>query len=355
MDTEQQFLFVKCWALAPVVLFIAGNGLFLLRLVFGWSFTLFRICYGFNTVLLPLVLLAISWILLVSCRTDHDFPRRVHLGVAYVLLAALFIAVRVYATHIEPRRLIVRHVRIESSKLTQPVRLLHISDFQARHIGSYEKRAIATMCSLTPDLVIHSGDLLQCPTARLGHELPELRKLLATLKPSMGKYNVYGDTDWRLNNAGITEVGGLTMLSNDEVTVTKDGVRVSILGLSHRTAGARPASLRPLVEDWLSNTDSNDFCVLVGHAPDFILDVADLPADLCLAGHTHGGQVRIPFVGPILTLSSVPKRQARGYHEVGNTRINVSAGIGTEHAGGMPPLRINCPPEITLIALVPAQ
>lgn len=94
-----------------------------------------------------------------------------------------------------------------------------------------------------------------------------------------------------------------------------------------------------------------DVNILLGHAPDYILSLGHLSIDLCLAGHTHGGQVRIPFFGPPITLSRVPREWARGMHEVGNTRINVSAGVGSEHMMDLPAIRFNCPTEISVIEL----
>jgi len=337
----------------PPLLFLAGNAIFLARLVFGWSFTLFRVTYAFNTIILPIALCAASWHLLLARHRDRSFPRASALGGAYLVVALLLIGVRIYATHIEPHRLTLRHVRIESPKLRRPVRLLHISDFQTARIGGYEEKVVRMVRELDPDLVIHSGDLLQCRTTRIETEMPKLTRLFSTVTPPMGKYGVYGDTDWRLGDAGTEALGGLVMLKNSSVTLSDAGSTLRILGLSRRTAGERPPSLLPTVSDWLDTAQTNDFCILVGHAPDFVMEVSSLPIDLCLAGHTHGGQVRIPFFGPIMTLSTVPRKLARGFHQVGNTRINVSAGIGVEHAGGMPPLRFNCPPEMTLIELVP--
>jgi hypothetical protein len=78
------------------------------------------------------------------------------------------------------------------------------------------------------------------------------------------------------------------------------------------------------------------------------VNITDLDIDLCLAGHTHGGQIRIPFFGPVVTLSNVPKEWAMGYRKVRNIRMNVSAGIGSEHAGDLPAIRFNCPPKMSL-------
>ena len=93
--------------------------------------------------------------------------------------------------------------------------------------------------------------------------------------------------------------------------------------------------------------------IVFGHAPDFALhDVAD--ADVLIAGHTHGGQVRLPFVGPLITLSRVPRAWAAGQTELpGGAQLFVSRGIGMER-GHAPRLRFLCRPELMIIDLLPA-
>ena len=92
--------------------------------------------------------------------------------------------------------------------------------------------------------------------------------------------------------------------------------------------------------------------IVVGHAPDFALGSVD--ADLLLAGHTHGGQVQIPFFGPIYTFSSVPRTWGGGgLHSLSGDRVlYVSRGTGMERADA-PRLRFNCRPELTVLELVP--
>ena len=80
----------------------------------------------------------------------------------------------------------------------------------------------------------------------------------------------------------------------------------------------------------------------------------ELPIDLCLAGHTHGGQVWVPGYGPLVTDSAVPREWARGFRQIGLPFLNVSAGAGSNRFGGLPPMRFNCPTELTLIELVPS-
>jgi predicted MPP superfamily phosphohydrolase len=109
------------------------------------------------------------------------------------------------------------------------------------------------------------------------------------------------------------------------------------------------------IKSWLSQSAEGDFRLLMGHAPDYTLALADAPIDLCLAGHTHGGQVRLPFFGPLVIDSAVPREWARGFRRIGVPYLNVSAGAGSNRRHGLPPIRFNCPTEMTLIELVPLR
>jgi predicted MPP superfamily phosphohydrolase len=138
------------------------------------------------------------------------------------------------------------------------------------------------------------------------------------------------------------------MLANEEVVLWHGGMRIRILGL--RLDESRDPNLgRKIVGPWFEDTSPGDFTIVMGHSPDYIAGISDLPIDLCLAGHTHGGQIRIPFFGPPFTSSQLPRVLSRGFHEVGETRINISAGVGSEHAFGIPAIRFNCPTEMTVV------
>jgi len=92
----------------------------------------------------------------------------------------------------------------------------------------------------------------------------------------------------------------------------------------------------------------------VGHSPDFAL--GDVRANLLLAGHTHGGQVQLPFIGPLLTVSRVPRRWASGVTHLAddNKALIVSNGVGMERRHA-PRIRFLCPPEVIIIELVPTR
>ena len=101
----------------------------------------------------------------------------------------------------------------------------------------------------------------------------------------------------------------------------------------------------------LAGDEDDRFHVVLGHSPNFALGRVE--ADLLVAGHTHGGQVQVPLVGPLVTLSKVPRRWAAGLTDLpGGGRLLVSRGVGME-GGGAPRLRFFCRPELVVIDLAP--
>ena len=98
---------------------------------------------------------------------------------------------------------------------------------------------------------------------------------------------------------------------------------------------------------------SDRFHIVLGHSPDFAL--GNIDADLLVAGHTHGGQVRLPFLGPLLTMSHVPRKWASGLTELaeGKTLI-VSRGIGMERRDA-PRVRFLCRPQLVFVRITPRK
>lgn len=311
--------------------------------------------YWLGTVVLPLTLLLLSPVMLSGFRRSG---RRGWLGLAtgFVGAGAFLLFVRVWTNVIEPGMLLVREVTLETPKLRREVRLLHISDIQSGRMGEHEQRAFALMRDLRPDLVLHTGDLLQ-PYPGVDHngEWHQLVALWETLTPPLGKFNVVGDVDWRWRKQLSDPSSPIRTLEGEEAVIAlpEGAGTIRILGLPLDQTHDQWAALRP-VREWFRATAADDFTIVMGHGPDFVASAENLPIDLCLAGHTHGGQIRIPFFGPLITFSTLPREFARDFHVYGSTHLNVSAGIGGEHSGGIPTIRLNCPSEMTLIRLVPA-
>jgi hypothetical protein len=179
-----------------------------------------------------------------------------------------------------------------------------------------------------PDLV--RGHYLQpFDRAQYARRRSELSGYLASIqfRAPLGVYAVEGDVDPH----GWTQILSAFGAQTFEHTGSIDTGELSITGLARRDSFDRE----------LEAPGSDRFHIVLGHGPDYALETID--ADLRVAGHMHGGQVRLPWIGPLMTLSKVPKAWSAGQTELGNGRTLVVSR-----------LRFMCPPEIVVIDLAPA-
>jgi len=273
----------------------------------------------------------------------------VKIGFSLVLLSVF-----VYATFIEPNNIRVEEIEILSEKVSGKVKILHISDIQSTSVGRYEQKVFRLIQRLNPDIILFTGDLVQIyhDHQKRERELQKLAALFRQLNPKYGIYHVVGDTGWWSRDPQkrqwFEKLSGVKMLIDESRGINDRAGQFRILGLS---LGKSRRGDKAFIDNWKHRTKTEEFTIVMGHAPDYISGVVDPDIDLCLAGHTHGGQIRIPFFGPIVTLSNVPREWAMGYRKVHNIRMNVSAGIGAEHHSDLPAIRFNCPPTMTLFVV----
>ena len=320
------------------------------------NFSLVHKAYNFNFFELPLTFLSLAVLLSVGAFLQQKVRKNLlTLSALFAFFAIDLFALRYYVTYVEPHQLSIRHVRLETTKLIKPLRLLHITDIQSGGITDYERQMFEKIKALKPDLILNTGDFLQTvPPATFESEFPKLLELIKAVNPRLGTYAVYGDTENELYSISPEQLMPLRILSSQSARIDTGGGKIYLHGLSLYQSKNKAWALRT-VDDWLSQAEANDFCILIGHAPDFALGMKDKRIDLCLAGHTHGGQVRLPWHGPLVIDSEVPRKWARGFRRIGIPYLNVSAGAGSNRYDGLPPIRLNCPTEMTLIELVVSQ
>ncbi len=342
--------------IAEIFLFIWFNLLFVMQWIAGGQSFFYAVKHVYNTSTLispPVFFIVGLSVIMIYWAKQKTQPILLRFGILSILCAVLLFGARVYATHYEPHNLQINTIPIESSKIKQQIRLLHISDIQTPKIGWYEKWVFELINTLQPDLILHTGDLLQpIPPQTYDSEAPKIARLIRSLDAPLGIYGVYGDTDLSLHRFDSHDLGGYKILEDDNHVIEIGDTQLNILGLSLNSSAQ---GNMPLLHKWLKESDEGEFRIVYGHRPDYLMNITEYGIDLCLAGHTHGGQVVVPFVGPLVTASHVPNEWARGFHKVGKIRFNVSAGIGSEHDIGLPSIRVNCPPEITLFQLLPAK
>jgi hypothetical protein len=276
----------------------------------------------------PLVLAGIAWI-------HRKRPAR---AVPLLVAAVGLVAVGVDAFLYEPHALVTSAYDVRAGA---NVRVAVLSDFQATHIGNYERSVIARIGAMQPELVLLAGDYVQVYGQGRAEVVRDFRQAwdAADIHPRLGSFAVRGDVEPDGWEAEL--FGGLDVVTADQTrTLDVGDLRLTLLSL--RDSSDRYLSLPP---------GSGSTNIVLGHRPDFALGRG--PAGLLVAGHTHGGQVQVPFLGPPFILSAVPRSWGGGgVHAVDDDRtLLVTRGAGVEHADGAPPLRFNCRPEVVALTL----
>ncbi|MEA1950296.1 MAG: metallophosphoesterase [Planctomycetota bacterium] len=275
-------------------------------------------------------------------------------AVAALLVGLLCVSVGVDAFFIEPHWLDVSHVTFSSPKIERPLRIVFIADFQTDNISAFEEEFLRRALAEEPDIILFGGDYLQVSRQRRVALLKQANQLMqdVELEAPEGVFAVQGNVDlgvpWQL------------IFSGRPVTTVHATKSFDVAGI-RLTCLSKPDSFNPNFQlrkpyDEQTGADgetSEPFHVVLGHAPDYAL--GRVPADLLLAGHTHGGQVQLPGLGPIITMSKVPRNWASGITELPHgRRLLVSRGLGMERFVA-PRLRFLCRPELVVIDLVPEK
>lgn len=232
-----------------------------------------------------------------------------------------------------------------------PLRILHISDLHVERMGRREQQVIELARQLQPDIILVTGDYVNLSNVDDSQAHADARRVLAGLAAPLGMYAVLGSPPVDRNSAGLF-LGLDVRLMRDEVRLVDagGGRRLALIGMdcSHDTVrdGER---LRRLCRSLPADAHR----VLLYHSPDLAPAAVELGIDLYLCGHTHGGQIRLPLYGAVITSSRLGKRFEMGHYPMGRTHLYVSRGVGLEGLGA-PRVRFLCRPEVTLITLEPA-
>lgn len=207
--------------------------------------------------------------------------------------------------------------------------------------------AIPMVNKLRPDLIVLTGDFVSVPLtgdeAKGALAAEPCAQYLRKMTAPFGLWAVLGNHDDNTDPAFVThalEGVGIRVLANQSVAIENNGGRFWLSGVNDVLSGTADLAAT------LRGVPSNEAGILLAHEPDFADDAARYPFDLQLSGHSHGGQVRIPFLPP-LYLPDLAKKYVMGTYQVGPLPLYTNAGIGTVDA----PIRFNCPPEVTLLTL----
>jgi predicted MPP superfamily phosphohydrolase len=259
----------------------------------------------------------------------------------------------VYGAVVEPLKLAMTYLDIETNQLpydAAPIRILHISDLHVERLTIREENLLQLVRQAQPDLILITGDYLNLSFTYDPESHAQVRQLLEQLSARYGVFATLGSPLVDIRDVVIPLFDDLPlrlMVNEWEQIQLGDDRRVVLLGLdcSHHL----PTDRQRLAELVLAAPD-NVPKILLYHAPDLMQEASQLEVDLYLCGHTHGGQVRLPGYGAILTSSQLGKRYEMGLYRSRRTHMYVSRGVGLEGLSA-PRIRFLAPPEITLVTM----
>ncbi len=282
----------------------------------------------------PAFLLAAAYLL---------WARRRAFACAAIALVAVLLLIAGDAFLVEPQQLQVSRYTVHSARLGAPLRIAILTDIQTDAPGAYEEQALQRAQAEAPDLILFGGDYVQqAMPADYTRDVNGLNAILrrVNLHAPLGVYAIGGNVEWRGRLADIFADTPARLFETSE------------------SLDLGPLVLTGLTFDDSANTAlavgrQEKYHIVLGHTPNFSRGAVQ--ADLLIAGHTHGGQVRLPVVGALTILAEVPRAWGAGLTEIAPGKwLLVSRGVGMERDQA-PRLRFLCRPEIVILDLLPAE
>lgn len=271
---------------------------------------------------------------------------------------ALFIALLaptsllIYMVFVEPARLVVLHTEVSKYSQNQELQSIRIAVISDLHVGSpfngidRLNQIVEITNSENPDLILLLGDFLTLSVVGGTHIAPDsIAEALANLSAPLGVYSVLGNHDWWVDGLGMMralESNGIVVLENSATPIHLQGQDIWLVGLADDTT-RRP----DLVSAFMSVPD-DAASIIMAHDPGAYLDFPEWPwPEILLAGHTHGGQVYLPWLFDPITPGRAGPEWAEGLVYVAGVPLYVTSGVGTS----ILPIRLNRPPEIVILTL----
>lgn len=263
----------------------------------------------------------------------------------FISLLAMGACLAVYGFFIEPKRLTTKHYKLgETETSLDIVRMIQLSDIHLqKSYGTEQLEKIVTAVNQEkPDIVVFTGDLFD-NYASYG-PVNETIDLLSKIDAPFGKYAVWGNHDYgggaSAVYADIMASSGFQLLENTGQTLAVTGQKkLYLAGIDDSLFG------NPSIEEAMMTQTEAAYSVLLSHEPDVVESAVDFNISLVLSGHSHGGQVNIPFF-PVTT--ALAEKYIHGFYTLGSqTQLYVNTGLGTS----MIPIRIGVPPQFTVFDL----
>jgi len=276
------------------------------------------------------------------------WPKR--LRVAFVAIVLFLAGVAFWAFLIEPRRLVTHQETIQIDNWPRSLDGLRIAVLSDLHVDNWSvtdkklRTIVERTNQLQPDLIVILGDYMSSNGWVTRRVEPEVfGAVLKDLHAPLGVYSVLGNHDWWNNGIRVRrglEQNGIKVLEDETAQIDVRGTSLWLVGFAD--LWTRPQRIAVTV----AKVPEGQPLIGLTHNPDIFPNVPSR-VQLLLAGHTHGGQVRFPIIGPVVESSDYGDRWVQGHVFADNHHLFVTTGIGTS----IMPVRFGLPPEIVLLTL----
>lgn len=273
--------------------------------------------------------------------------KRIRIALAGILM--LLTGAVGWAFFIEPNRLIVRHETIQIQQWPASLSNLKIAVLSDLHVGGsfIDDDKVRTIVQRTnelqPDLIVILGDYISGGRRDPARAPETFAPLLKEFRAPLGVYSVLGNHDWWYEGERVRralEANGIKVLENEAIKLDVRGTPLWLAGLADLWTRT------PRIQQTTESIPQGDAIIALTHNPDIFRRVPQRVA-LLIAGHTHGAQIRLPFIGPIVQPSRVSPAYTRGHVFEDGHHLFVTTGIGTS----IVPARFGVTPEIVLLTL----
>lgn len=279
--------------------------------------------------------------------------------IALVIIVIFFVIVMI----IDGNRFVVRQYSLQSEKLSKEYCFVLLADLHNKQYGSENEKLIAAIDEIHPDSVMCAGDIL---TARPGKTTKRAEALMHTLASKYPVYYGIGNHEYRMKlypetyedqyekYIDVLKQQGITVLYNEEVKIPMTNITVtgSVIDRAYYKRFQKNKMDSAYLNTLLPKRDMTGYDILLAHNPEYMKQYAEWGADLILSGHVHGGVMRLPVLGGVISpkLTLFPKYDG-GLFKQKNSTMVLSRGLGMHTL----PIRIFNPGELVVVHLLPCK
>lgn len=262
----------------------------------------------------------------------------------------IFLLLFLYSFFIAPNWICKTRLILISDKFSHddhPIKLIHLTDFHLDKIGYREKKIISIVQEEEPDLILLSGDYLNDKSLK-----SELAFLIRKFQETAPVYFALGNWDSEQEWQVIKDSGGTSVHETNRL-INLNGIPLNIFSVKYAWAGWPESEERKHLEE-VCPKDRSIFSIMLAHTPDHFPIASEFGIDLILAGHTHGGQINIPFLSSEFIYSEYGDKYKKGLFRKNKSTLYVNRGIGM--SGNIKyRLRFLSRPEILILTLKPGS